>query len=228
MSDFLSVRNLGKEYSLARGVYPVFRALEFDVRQGEVVGIMGVSGVGKSTLLNLLGAIDRPTEGQVLLDGQDVFALSALERARFRNVNIGFVFQFFHLLPEFTALENVCFPLLIRGVTWPEARARARRLLAEVFLEDQAGKIPSQLSGGEQQRVAIARALINTPRLLLADEPTGNLDWQTGEKIIRLVLDLHSRRGLTSLIVTHSEKVASFCHRLYLMESGGLKPISLP
>jgi len=228
MSDFLSVRNLGKEYSFARGVYPVFRALEFVVRQGEVVGIMGVSGVGKSTLLNLLGAIDRPTEGQVLLDGQDVFALSALERARFRNVNIGFVFQFFHLLPEFTALENVCFPLLIRGVAWPEARARARRFLAEVFLEDQADKKPSQLSGGEQQRVAIARALINTPRLLLADEPTGNLDWQTGEKIIRLILDLHSRRGLTSLIVTHSEKVASFCHRLYLMESGGLKPISLP
>ena len=227
MSKLLTVRNLAKDYAQARGVYPVFRSLEFEVDEGEVVGIMGVSGVGKSTLLNLLGAIDRPTEGQVLLEGQDVFRLAPQERARFRNTKIGFVFQFFHLLPEFTALENVCFPLLIAGLPWAEARARAGRILEEVFLEDKSDKKPGQLSGGEQQRVAIARALVGNPRLLLADEPTGNLDWQTGERIIRLILDLHAHRGLTSLIVTHSEKVASFCHRLYLMESGGLKPISL-
>jgi len=227
MNNLLSVQNLSKDYPLAKGVYPVFRGLEFEAGRGEVVGIMGVSGVGKSTLLNLLGAIDRPTEGRIFLDGQDVFALPPEARARFRNTKIGFVFQFFHLLPEFTALENVCFPLLIRGIPAAEARPRAARILEEVFLEDKSDKRPSQMSGGEQQRVALARALVNEPRLLLADEPTGNLDWQTGERIIRLILDLQARRGLTSIIVTHSEKVASFCHRLYLMESGGLKPISL-
>jgi ABC-type lipoprotein export system ATPase subunit len=227
MNNILTVRDLAKDYPLARGVYPVFRGLSFEVGQGEVVGIMGVSGVGKSTLLNLLGAVDRPTEGQIILDGQDVFTLAPVARARLRNLKIGFVFQFFHLLPEFSALENVCFPLLIGGLSWAEARPRARRLLEEVLPENKFDKRPSQLSGGEQQRVAIARALVSGPRLLLADEPTGNLDWQTGERIIRLILDLHTRRGLTSIIVTHSEKVASFCHRLYLMESGGLKPISL-
>jgi ABC-type lipoprotein export system ATPase subunit len=227
MNRTLVVQNLGKEYPLARGTYPVFRGLNFNIEWGEFVGIMGVSGVGKSTLLNLLGAIDRPTEGHIFLDGQDVFALSPEARARFRNNNIGFVFQLFHLLPEFTALENVCFPLLIRGIPPDQARLQAKRILKEVLLENNSDKRPSQLSGGEQQRVAIARALVGEPKLLLADEPTGNLDWQTGERIIRLILDLHMQRGLTSIIVTHSEKVASFCHRLYLMESGGLKPISL-
>jgi len=225
MSDLLVVRNLGKVYPLARGEYPVFHGLDFKIERGEFTGIMGVSGVGKSTLLNLLGAVDRPTEGRVILDGEDVFALPPLQRARLRNRKVGFVFQFFHLLPEFTALENVCFPVLIRGGGWPEARTRARRALEDVLLADKADMRPSQLSGGEQQRVAIARALVNEPRLLLADEPTGNLDWPTGEKIIRLLLDLHSRRGLTSVIVTHNEKVAAFCHRVFLMEAGSLKPI---
>ncbi|OGD12666.1 MAG: ABC transporter ATP-binding protein [Candidatus Aminicenantes bacterium RBG_13_62_12] len=225
MSSLLVVRNLGKDYPLARGVYPVFHGLDFEVGRGEFTGIMGVSGVGKSTLLNLLGAVDRPTEGQVILEGEDVFALPARERALLRNRKIGFVFQFFHLLPEFTALENVCFPVLIGGSSWPEARARARRALEDALVADKADMRPSQLSGGGQQRVAIARALVNEPRLLLADEPTGNLDWQTGEKIIGLLIDLHARRGLTSIIVTHNEKVAAFCHRLFLMEAGGLKPI---
>jgi lipoprotein-releasing system ATP-binding protein len=228
MSSLLVVRNLGKDYPLARGVYPVFHGLDFEVGKGEFTGIMGVSGVGKSTLLNLLGAVDRPTEGEVRLEDVDVFAMPQAERARLRNRKIGFVFQFFHLLPEFTALENVSFPVLIGGGSRREAAARARRALGDVLLGDKAGMRPSQLSGGEQQRVAIARALVNEPRLLLADEPTGNLDWRTGETIIRLLLDLHSRRGLTSVIVTHNEKVAAFCHRLFLMEAGGLKPIPRP
>ncbi|MBM3296142.1 MAG: ABC transporter ATP-binding protein [Candidatus Aminicenantes bacterium] len=228
MSSLLVVRNLGKDYPLARGVYPVFHGLDFEVGRGEFAGIMGASGVGKSTLLNLLGAVDRPTEGRVFLDGQDVFALPPVERARLRNRQVGFVFQFFHLLPEFTALENVCFPVLIGGGGWPEARTRARRALEDVLLGDKTDMRPSQLSGGEQQRVAIARALVNEPRLLLADEPTGNLDWQTGERIIGLLLDLHARRGLTSIIVTHNEKVAAHCRRLFLMEAGGLKPIPRP
>ncbi|MCJ7611699.1 MAG: ABC transporter ATP-binding protein, partial [Candidatus Aminicenantes bacterium] len=194
MNNLLSVRNLAKDYPLAKGFYPVFRGLEFEAGRGEVVGIMGVSGVGKSTLLNLLGAIDRPTEGRIFLDGQDVFALPPEARARFRNTKIGFVFQFFHLLPEFTALENVCFPLLIRGIPAAEARPRAARLLEEVFLEDKSDKIPSQMSGGEQQRVAIARAIAKQPDVLLCDEPTGALDISTGvvvlEALSRVNLDL--------------------------------------
>ncbi|MBN2200020.1 MAG: ABC transporter ATP-binding protein [Candidatus Aminicenantes bacterium] len=225
MSDLLVVRNLGKVYPLARGEYHVFHGLDFEIERGEFTAIMGVSGVGKSTLLNLLGAVDRPTEGQVLFDGENVFTLPPLRRARLRNRKVGFVFQFFHLLPEFTALENVCFPVLIGGGGWPQAKERARRALEDVFLADKADMRPRQLSGGEQQRVAIARALVNEPQLLLADEPTGNLDWSTGEKIIRLLLDLHSRRGLTSIVVTHNEKVAAFCRRIFLMDAGGLKPI---
>jgi lipoprotein-releasing system ATP-binding protein len=227
MSDrVLVAENLGKTYPLPKGELRVFEGLGFELERGELAAIMGVSGVGKTTFLNLLGALDRPSEGRVLLDGEDLFAGTDREVAGLRNRKIGFVFQVFHLLPEFTSLENVSFPLMIRGVPKKEAFLKARDILKEVSLEDKAYSRPSQLSGGEQQRVAIARALVNEPRLLLADEPTGNLDWKTGEKVLRLVLDLHERRGLSSILVTHNEKIARYCHKVYMMEAGELKLLS--
>jgi ABC-type lipoprotein export system ATPase subunit len=227
MSDrVLVAENLGKTYPLPKGELRVFEGLGFELERGELAAIMGASGVGKTTFLNLLGALDRPSEGRVLLDGEDLFAGTDREVAGVRNRKIGFVFQVFHLLPEFTALENVSLPLMIRGVPKKEAFLKARDILEEVSLEDKAHSRPSQLSGGEQQRVAIARALVNEPRLLLADEPTGNLDWKTGEKVLRLVLDLHERRGLSSILVTHNEKIARYCHKVYMMEAGELKLLS--
>ena len=227
MSDrVLVAENLGKTYPLPKGELRVFEGLGFELERGELAAIMGASGVGKTTFLNLLGALDRPSEGRVFLDGEDLFAGTDREVAGVRNRKIGFVFQVFHLLPEFTSLENVSFPLMIRGVPKKEAFVKARDILKEVSLEDKAYSRPSQLSGGEQQRVAIARALVSEPRLLLADEPTGNLDWKTGEKVLRLVLDLHERRGLSSILVTHNEKIARYCHKVYMMEAGELKLLS--
>jgi ABC-type lipoprotein export system ATPase subunit len=218
MNDILlRAENLGKSYPLAKGVLRVFEGLDFELKRGDLAAIMGASGVGKTTFLNLLGALDRPSEGRVILDGEDLFAGTERDMAAVRNRKIGFVFQFFHLLPEFSALENVSFPLMIRGLGRKEAS-----------LEEKADARPGRLSGGEQQRVAIARALVNEPRLLLADEPTGNLDWKSGEMILRLILDLHARKGLSSIIVTHNEKIARYCHKLYLMEAGELKLLSEP
>ncbi|MFO7734317.1 MAG: ABC transporter ATP-binding protein [Candidatus Aminicenantes bacterium] len=206
-----------------KAAFQVFEGLSFELERGDLVAIMGASGVGKTTLLNLLGALDRPSAGRVLIDGQDLSGRTDREIAAIRNIKIGFVFQTFHLLPEFTALENVIFPLLIRGVGKKEAAARGLALLADVALEDKASSRPGQLSGGEQQRVAIARALANEPRVLLADEPTGNLDWRTGERILRLVLELHRSKGLSSIVVTHNDKIARYCHKTYMMEAGQLK-----
>jgi ABC-type lipoprotein export system ATPase subunit len=223
MSSLVTVQNVGKVYPLPHGVLRVFQGLEFELEKGELVAIMGASGVGKTTFLNLLGALDKPTEGTIWLDGEDIQAKSEREKSRVRNEKIGFVFQFFHLLPEFTALENVCLPLFIGGVERCAARERALEVFREVFLENKAEQKPGLLSGGEQQRVAIARALVNEPKLLLADEPTGNLDWKTGEAIIGLIRELHERKGLSSIIVTHNEKIAQYCHKRYLMEAGQLK-----
>jgi lipoprotein-releasing system ATP-binding protein len=206
-------------------VLRVFEGLDFVLERGDLVAVMGASGVGKTTFLNLLGGLDRPTEGTVLLDGEDIHAKGEREKARLRNEKIGFVFQFYHLLPEFSALENVLLPLLIRGLDRREAAGRALAILKEVRLEDKALQKPSRLSGGEQQRVAVARALVNDPQLLLADEPTGNLDWKTGEAIMGLIQDLHVRRGLSSIVVTHNEKLAAFCRKVYVMEAGRLKRI---
>jgi lipoprotein-releasing system ATP-binding protein len=224
MSDrVLVAESLGKTYPLPKGELRVFEGLDFELRRGELVAVMGASGVGKTTLLNLLGGLDRPTEGRVLLDGEDLFAGGDRDVAAVRNRKIGFVFQVFHLLPEFTALENVSFPLLIGGMAKREAFARAGDLLREVGLEDKTPSRPSQLSGGEQQRVAIARALVGAPRLLLADEPTGTLDWRTGEMVLRLVLDLHEKKGLSSILVTHNEKIARYCDRVCEMAAGTMK-----
>jgi lipoprotein-releasing system ATP-binding protein len=215
--------DLGKSYPLPGGSYPVFDGLHLDVREGEMVAVMGVSGVGKTTLLNLLGGLDRPSRGRVVLDGEDLGRASVEGLAAIRNRKVGFVFQFFHLLPEFTAVENVALPLLIRGADRAEAAARAAGLLDDVALEGKAPMRPSQLSGGEQQRVSLARALVGSPKILLADEPTGNLDWKTGEGILRLIRDLHIKMGLTSVLVTHNERVARLCDRRLLMEKGRLK-----
>jgi lipoprotein-releasing system ATP-binding protein len=225
MSNLLVTENVGKSYPMPRGVLRVFEGLDFVLERGDLVAVMGASGVGKTTFLNLLGGLDRPTEGTVLLDGEDIHAKGEREKARLRNEKIGFVFQFYHLLPEFSALENVLLPLLIRGLDRREAAGRALAILKEVRLEDKALQKPSRLSGGEQQRVAVARALVNDPQLLLADEPTGNLDWKTGEAIMGLIQDLHVRRGLSSIVVTHNEKLAAFCRKVYVMEAGRLKRI---
>jgi ABC-type lipoprotein export system ATPase subunit len=229
MNSIIEAKNLCKEYPLPHnGILCVFKNLNFELQQGALVAVMGVSGVGKTTLLNLFGALDRPTGGQILLENEDIFSKTERERAEIRNKKIGFVFQFYHLLPEFTALENVCFPLLIKGVDKREAMSRASDRLKEVNLGEKAQVKPSQLSGGEQQRIAIARALINEPKVLLADEPTGNLDWKTGEKILNIIKDVHKTKDLSSIIVTHNEKVAQFCDKVYIMEDGLMKLFPLP
>jgi len=227
MSELVLVaENLGKTYPLPKGALRVFEGLGFGLERGELAAVMGASGVGKTTLLNLLGGLDRPTDGRVLLDGEDLFARADREVAAVRNRRIGFVFQVFHLLPEFSALENVGIPLMIGGVPKKEAFGRALEMLRDVSLEDKAESRPGQLSGGEQQRVAIARALVGGPSVLLADEPTGNLDWKTGEMVLRLILDLHRRRGLSSVLVTHNDRIARLCDKVYMMEAGELKRLA--
>lgn len=223
MNSILKAVNLTKEYPLPEGTLCVFDGLQFELPKGDLVAVMGVSGVGKTTLLNLFGVLDKPTRGRIYLEGEDVLAKRDKEIAEVRNQKIGFIFQFYHLLPEFNSLENVAFPLFIKGMEKKEALERASLLLQEVGLEGKDRVKPNKLSGGEQQRVAIARALVNQPSLLLADEPTGNLDWKTEQKILKLVQNLHQRKGLSSIIVTHNEKVARFCQKVYLMEGGRLK-----
>ncbi len=223
MNEALEIINLRKDYPLPHGKFCVFKDVNFTLKRNELVAIIGVSGVGKTTFLNLCGALDRPTEGKILIEGEDINAKDKRQKAEIRNKKIGFIFQFYHLLPEFNAQENVSFPLLINGYSSHEAKKKALNMLKEVSLEDKALIRVSQLSGGEQQRVAIARSLINEPAVLLADEPTGNMDWLTGKKILKLIRQLHDRKELSSIIVTHNEKVAQFCDRIYLMEGGDLK-----
>ena len=227
MNSLLKTVNLGKNYPMPQGVLRVFEGINFELLEGDLVAIMGVSGVGKTTFLNLLGTLDKPSEGKILFEGDDLLShRSKKELAEIRNRKIGFIFQFYHLLPEFTALENIAFPLLIRGAERKEAERKAHEILKEVSLEEKTHIRPALLSGGEQQRVAIARALVNEPKLLLADEPTGNMDWKTGQMILALIQKLHKKKGLSSVIVTHNEKVAQFCNNVYLMEGRELKLLS--
>jgi lipoprotein-releasing system ATP-binding protein len=228
MNKILQTSDLGKEYPVPTGTLCVFDRLNFELEKGKIIAIMGVSGVGKTTFLNLVAGLDVPTSGHVYLEGEDIFLMSQKERAGIRNEKIGFIFQFYHLLPEFTASENVAFPLLIGGAEKKKAFSRASGILQEVFLEEKTDIRPGKLSGGEQQRIAIARALVNEPKLLLADEPTGNLDWKTGQNILELIRSLHIKKDLSSIIVTHNEKVADFCDSVYLMEGGQLKLLSHP
>ena len=202
------------------GSLEVLKGVDFEVQAGEVVAIMGASGAGKSTLLQILGTLLTPDSGSLTIDGTDILSLGERALSRFRNRRIGFVFQAHHLLPEFTAEENVTIPMLIGGQAQVSARARARELLALVGLQERLSHKPSQLSGGEQQRVAIARALANSPAILFADEPTGNLDSRTKEEIHQLFLDVRKQLGQTVVIVTHDAGLAQICDRSCYMVDG--------
>ena len=202
------------------GTLEVLRGVSLDVTQGEVVSIVGASGAGKTTLLQIMGSLARPDAGRVEICGQDLFALNDRELSRFRNERIGFVFQFHHLLPEFTAFENICLPGLIGRRPRAEVERRAAELLALMNLTARRDHKPAQLSGGEQQRVAIARAIVNSPAVLLADEPSGNLDTRNRDEIHRLFFDLRDRLGQTVVIVTHDEGLAGMADRKITMSDG--------
>ena len=220
---FIRAEGLAKAYSSGRDRVVVFQDLSVEIAEGEMVAVVGPSGAGKSTLLHLLGGLDRPTAGSVKLGEFDIFKLGDVDLARFRNSEIGFIFQFHHLLPEFTALENVMMPLLIGRRNHAEAGERAIKVLERVGLSDRAAHRPGELSGGEQARVALARALVARPRVLLADEPTGDLDGRTSESIHNLLKEVHESQKLTSVIVTHNERLASICDRVLHLEDGRLK-----
>jgi lipoprotein-releasing system ATP-binding protein len=224
----LAVRaeNLSKTYTGEGAPVTVFSGLSFEIPEGTLAAVMGPSGVGKSTLLHLIGGIDRPDAGRAEVLGSSLEDMSPRERARFRNEKIGFVFQFHHLLPEFTAVENVAFPHRIAGVPEREARRRAAELLARIGLADRGEHGARALSGGEQQRVAIARALARNPRLLLADEPTGNLDAAAAQGVFDLLRELHRERGMTTVVVTHNPELAARCDRLFAMSREGIIPSS--
>lgn len=216
----IKVSQVCKNFGVSKNTVHVLRDINLEVNIGERIGIVGASGAGKTTLMHILGALDRPTSGQVEVDGRDVFSMAASDIDSFRNREMGFVFQFNQLLPEFSAVENVMMPALIARLTGPEARERASVLLDEVGLSHRLNHKPGQLSGGEQQRVAIARALVMQPRFLLADEPTGNLDSGTSDAIYNLFQRLHASRELTMIIVTHSDQLASRLDRVVKMEDG--------
>jgi lipoprotein-releasing system ATP-binding protein len=211
-----------KGYRTAAGYVPVLDRLDLTVETGEMIAITGASGVGKSTLLHVLGTLDRPESGRLLVAGEDVYAFSQDRLRAFRNRTLGFVFQFHHLLPEFSALENVMMPLLIARQAAPEARTRAQALLDELGLKDRLDHRPAALSGGEQQRVAVARALALSPRAVLADEPTGNLDETTGDRLHALLRRLNQDKGTTVVLVTHNERLAGACDRVLRLEGGRL------
>jgi putative ABC transport system ATP-binding protein len=216
----IDTTGLTKVYAMGETEVRALDGVDLQVGPGEFVALMGASGSGKSTLLHLLGCLDRPSAGEYRLEGEEVSRLTADERARIRNVRIGFIFQTFNLLPTATALENVVLPLLYRGA-WADARQHGRAVLAEVGLEARLGHLPNQLSGGQRQRVAIARALVTDPSLVLADEPTGNLDRATGREILQLLARMH-QSGRTILLVTHDVQVAEYAQRVLYMQDGKL------
>jgi lipoprotein-releasing system ATP-binding protein len=205
------------------GKLVVLRGITLHVCRGEIIAIVGASGAGKSTLLHILGTLDRPTSGSVQYEGVDVFALGDEDLARFRNQRVGFVFQFHHLLPEFSALENIAMPALIQGKKLPQVRGHALELLQEVGLEERAEQRPPKLSGGEQQRIAVARALMNSPSIVLADEPSGNLDSENAALLHRLIWNLSRKRGQTFVVVTHNESLAKQADRILRIADGVIK-----
>lgn len=223
MNSLLEVRGLCKTYSMAGNRIEVLKGINLTLEAGTTTALVGASGAGKSTLLHLLGALDRPTAGTVEFRGEDIFRKGDQDLAGFRNRSIGFVFQFHHLLPEFTALENVMMPAMIARLPRDEARSRAENLLADVGLAQRTAHRPGELSGGEQQRVAIARALVSSPALLLADEPTGNLDMKTSEGIHALLDDLQQKTGITLVVVTHNERLAAAMGRTIRLVDGHLE-----
>ena len=223
----LRVEGLWKTFETGERTIEVLRGVDLVVQEGERLAILGQSGVGKSTLLHLLGALDRPTRGRIWLRGEDLFAKDAAQLARFRNEELGFVFQFHHLLPEFSALENVMMPGLLRGIAPAQMRPRAAQILEEVGLSERLQHRVGKLSGGERQRVAVARALVLGPRLVLADEPTGNLDPHTGERVADLLLELNRSRGTALIVVTHSEALAARLGRAVTLADGLLEEADL-
>jgi lipoprotein-releasing system ATP-binding protein len=220
----LSIRGLERTYVTQAGSLTVLRGADLDVQPGEIVGLVGPSGSGKSSLLHAAGLLERPQGGRISILGTDCTALSERERTRVRLATIGFVYQFHHLLPEFTAEDNVALPMMIAGMAQKAARARARELLAELGLKDRAHHQPPQLSGGEQQRVAIARALANKPRLLLADEPTGNLDPATSTAVFDNLYALARSQGVAALVATHNFQLAAHMDRVFALKDGHLEP----
>ena len=222
MNNFLKIQGLYKSFQSGTEKLRILIDLSLRLKEGEMLAVTGASGSGKSTFLHLVGGMDRADAGEIILAGQKVTRLEGQQLAQFRNSKIGFIFQFHHLLPEFSALENVMFPLLLRRIPFAEARTRAHVLLDEVGLADRSHHKPGQLSGGEQQRVAVARALVGKQSLLLGDEPTGNLDEHTAEAIYELLLDIQRRHHLTSIIVTHNPKLAALCSLEKRLEEGKL------
>jgi lipoprotein-releasing system ATP-binding protein len=223
MENLIEVTGLNKSFGLGQNRVQVLSDVEMTIGRGERVAIVGASGAGKTTCMHILGGLDHPTSGTVLFEGKDIFSLKGATLDAFRNRTVGFVFQFHQLLPEFSALENVMMPALISGQKHQEASPQAETLLREVGLGQRLTHKPGQLSGGEQQRVAIARALIMKPRVLLADEPTGNLDRRTSEEIFRLLNEIHRDRDLTMIIVTHSETLAGSLDRILHIDDGRIR-----
>ena len=225
MKMLLEVHDVKKTYRMGKVLVPALRGVSFDVKEGEFLTIFGPSGSGKSTLLHLMGCLDRPDEGEILIDGENVLKLSDDKLAELRLTKIGFVFQFFNLLPRLTALQNVELPLTIAGMPEKEAREKAEKTLKLVGLEARMNHRPFELSGGEQQRVAIARALINDPKIVLADEPTGNLDTKTGWEIVQLMKRLNEEKGQTFIVVTHDPHIAETAHRIVHLKDGVVEGI---
>src|SRR5262245_14766185 len=219
----IEVRGLHKSFPMGDGRIDVLRGIDLSIAPGEKLAVLGSSGVGKSTLLHVLGALDHPTRGRVLFQGEDLFARDSDALAEFRNTKLGFIFQFHHLLPEFNATENVMLPGLIRGLGFKEMRQRAQRLLGEVGLEHRLTHPVGKLSGGERQRVAVARALVLEPALLLADEPTGNLDPKTGDQVLDLLLEMNRTHGTALVVVTHSPDLAARLGRRVVLVDGYLE-----
>jgi len=219
----LAVKNLDRSYEIGGHRIEVLKGLELSVSKQNTIAVVGASGVGKSTLLHILGTLDHPTRGEVLFEGRNIFQLGPAELARFRNREVGFVFQFHHLLPEFNALENTMMPVLIDRGGKAEARTRAEEILTRLGLQDRLTHRIGELSGGEQQRVAIARALVQAPKLVLADEPTGNLDRKTGEQILKLFMDLNREQGITLIMVTHNLELAGQFQRVIEIRDGQVR-----
>ena len=216
----IKITNLHKSFTMGSQELTVLKGIDLEIPRGQMVAVVGASGAGKSTMLHIMGMLDRPTKGTVYFDNQDLFQMSEAQQAEFRNRRIGFVFQFHHLLPEFTALENACMPALIQRRALEEVEREAVTLLQEVGLGQRLHHKPGELSGGEQQRVAVARALLQKPDLVLADEPTGNLDTHTGESLFGLLRDLNRTRNTTFVIVTHNDKLSAQSDRIVYMQDG--------
>ena len=226
METVISLEQIVKNYYLGSITVEALRAVDIDIKRNEYVAIMGPSGSGKSTLMNLVGALDTPTSGEYILNGTDVSKMDDNRLAEIRNQEIGFIFQTFNLLPRYTALENVMLPLIYAGVPKSERAEKATKVLAEVGLADRMDHKPNELSGGQRQRVAVARALVNTPSIILADEPTGNLDSKTSVDIMKLFGEIH-KKGNTIILVTHEEDIARYAHRIIRLLDGEIDKIEI-